>query len=598
MIVGYDPHRVGTLASMSREALWSLSTVTSSDPAAANAIGAVRRLHRTIEVGVLAAADDIIRSAPLSCSFGTRTAAVGIRRRHRGEPGPLGPAASRSTPPGTPGILLRDLILRHLSGKLATLTDDELLLRTRTELTAAADASRLIDLDDPVRLTLWAALGAELSRRAGRRADFAERLVEYSLDDPLLALVVAESNMPAEIKVAVFSATVTAGPDRPQDDHLRGRAVHVFLEEFLADPALALHAIGRPGLVAGILDWERRDSAWVALGIDDAVDLVDVAFSSASTYDLGSRDEPGNSEITARSLATLVDLMNSEHGDRGLPAELSAAYTAGLLPLLPGFVNAFDGDEVFRLRRDDMSPVDVELGTTGESMLDLFGGLARHSDSRSMLVGSVAALGPGIGTLYTAEQFAGFAAALGTSMHNEQLEEEIHARRQRDRWTTGLTLLEAGLEAGLEASGSIRPGADAAASIALDVAFDVARWSIDRLVTIGDLHLDDVPRAIEMLVVIALSARIASDLRTGDDHDDPIEAQLDRIDERLTSSDVEAGDLAGEVDLLRDLVDRAIGSNDLDATTRRRVERRWNALDLDAFGEPPFRSEPRVDAEP
>lgn len=593
MIVGYDPERVEALASMSREALWSLSTLTSTDPAAVPALQSVRRMHRTIETGVLAAADDIIRSDPLTGSFGGRAATAADTRRRRDTHGSPTPSTSFRD-------LVREFMLHRLVGGLTLLSDDELFLLTRSELTAAAEAGRLLDIDDPDRLMRSTALGIELSRRAAENPGFASRLVARSLDDPLLALVIAESDMSPEIKVAVFAATVSAEPGRPQADHVRGRAVQRFLDQILDDPALALVAIGRPDLIADILDWGALDSTWVDLGVDNAVDLVDVAFSAASTYDLGSRDEPGASEVTARSLATLVDLMNSAHGDRGLPAELSAAYTAGLLPLLPRFVNAFDGDEVFRLRRDDMSPVGVELGATSESMFDLLGGLARHRDSRAMLIGSVAALGPGIGTRYTAEQFAGFAAALGVSVANEQREEAIHAGRQQDRWVTGLTLLEAGIES----SGVIARGTGAPVSIG----FDIARWSVGHLVPTSDLDLDDAPRAIEMLLVVALTARIVSEIggdsggnddgdQIDDEHVGRVEAQLARIDELLASPGVDAADIAGEIDLLRDLVDLAIESADLDATTRRRVAQVWSALDDDAFSAPPFRSETDPDLE-
>lgn len=605
MIVGYDPERVEALATMSRQALWSLSTLTSTDPAAEPALQAVRRLHRTIETGVLAAADDIIGSDPLTCSIrGRETTGIDTRRRRDTHGSPTPTTSFRD--------LVREFMLRRLIGGLTLLSDDELLLLTRSELTTAAEAGRLLDIDDPDRLMRSTALGVVLSRRAAENPGFASRLVARSLDDPLLALVIAESDMSPEIKVAVFAATVSAEPERPQADHVRGRAVQRFLDQILDDPALALVAIGRSNLIADILSWGERDSTWVDLGVDDAVDLVDVAFSAASTYDLGSRGEPGASEVTARSLATLVDLMNSAHGDRGLPAELSAAYTAGILPLLPRFVHAFDGDEVFRLRRDDMSPVDVELGATSESMFDLLGGLARHRDSRAMLTGSVAALGPGIGTRYTAEQFAGFAAALGASIANEQHEETIHAGRQEDRWITGLTLLEAGIES----SGVVARGTGAP----VNIGFDIARWSVGHLVPTSDLDLDDAPRAIEMLLVVALTARIMRDIADdggsdnrgngrsnsrdngGDDHVDVdhvgrVEAQLARIDERLSSPGVDATDIAGEIDLLRDLVDQVIESADLDAATRRRVAQVWSALDDDAFSAPPFRSETEPDLE-
>lgn len=616
MIVGYDPRRVDMLAQLSRQALWSLSAITSTDPEAASTIHAVRRLHRTIETGVLAAADDVLRSAPLSRSFGAHGAtAADVQRRHRStttmarssmEGGSMEGVSADGAP--TEGARFRELVLelirRLAMTQLALLSDDELLLHTRAELTAAADETRLVDIDSAHHAVLSTALGDELQRRAEASAAFAARLVEYSQGDPLLALAVARSDMRIEIKAAVFAATVTAGPGRPSLDHVRGEAVRLFLADAGDDAAFALEAIGQDGLIEGILDWEGISNTWVELGVDEAVDLVDAAFSSPTTYDLGTRDDPGSSESTARSLAALIDLMNSAHGDRGLPPELSAAYTAGLIPLLPRFVNGFDGDEVFRLRRDDRSPVPVVLGATSESMTDLFGGLARHDVSHSMLVGSVAALGRGIGTHYTAEQLAGYAAILGTSMANEQREEELHSQRQAARWSMGLTLLETALDS----TGAIGQGAGAPTGLG----FDLARWSVGHLVDRDELGLDDTPRVIEMLLVVALAGHLTTAIRPhhennpnnepdhhagDDDAFGLVRAQLTRIEKRLAMPDADDADISGDVDLLRDLVDLAIDDGDLDAAAQRRAEQVWGVLDHDVFTEPPFRSETVTDVD-
>ncbi|MFK8025887.1 MAG: hypothetical protein AB8G26_18170 [Ilumatobacter sp.] len=583
MILEYDPARVARLVDRCREVLGALSALRSTDPAAADAHAAIRRLMRTIESGIFTVADDLRRDDPLSQA----SPGLPLPMRFPGF-GEVGSSVTASPTSTGAADLFNALAMERVLAELIPLSDDELFAALDDEWATMSSGAGTFDGLDPTLSLRLLAFAAEIDRRITEDDSLTQRLTVWATNNPLAAVAVSHVHLAAEATLDVAAALVGDVVSGRTRLGLRSDALERLLSRIGEDPPTALDAIGRPGFVESLVLWDRIASPSFTIGAPHGAALVDAAFSTPQTYEFGTRSDPQETgEATAQAIAALVALTNSELGERGLPGTLSSAYAAGLVPLLPQLVHAFDGDEVFRLRRRDGSPIGVELGATTDSMNDLLGSLSRDADARSALVGSVAVLGGGIGTSYTADQLAGFAVTLGLALQNEEREEELDAGLRRDRIHTALTLLESGLDAS-------RAGG-ASASVATHAVLGLAGWFVDEVIDQHDIGLGFDPARIEAMLVVGVATRVVADHRRGDGTDETFEEigrQLDRLDHLDGSTGPDSSlDVDGEVDLLRDLLRRAVTSPALDRDVRDDVARQVAALDHPGLDAPPFRSQ-------
>jgi hypothetical protein len=340
--VGYDPDRIRALTRHTRDAIAGTVELRSSDPAAADALRAVRLLRQNLEDHWMPALLDIERSEAM-LSWTRARALVDADA-----PSGSDPSADCSWTP--------------LSG----LSDDELVGQVRWW-----DRQRPTGFDaPPVRFEeRLDTLARELALRVARDERFADRLVELAGTHPLVASLTGRAHFPVGFTSRVVTAMVHPGPVATADFDHDAKALSVALTALVSDPAACLDLLLDPVVLYGIAGSRRLDPEavheFVLSGLHTAV-LADPA-RLADGY---------------RVLANLTSITNGPLDDG-----IHEGMALGVAGSMVGYVETLAP----AIRQEGAYPVlvtgdgfEIELGTY-DAVVDLFGAILRDPEAQAAL---------------------------------------------------------------------------------------------------------------------------------------------------------------------------------------------------------------------
>lgn len=431
MTVGYDPDRISVLTERTRQSIDALTGLRSDDPAAADALRAVRLLRRTLEDHWMPALDEIRRSEAMvswtrhgpSVPWWLRTG--WSSRRWIGDR----PAGDATVP----------AFLRRTATAWANLGDDEIV-----DLLIRADRLLLTDLAEPT-----AGLGTfadEIARRAAADRGFAERIVRLSVRLPLVGLLTARARFPTGVVAGMVRSMMWPhGPAATVDLDLHAEALSTAIASLVGDAAACLDLLLDPIVLHGIASWERLDAD------------VTTAFVTAGLHTAVTED-PGRLADGYAVLATLTALVNGplDHGIQPGVALGVAASMAGYIETLAPAIRQEGSYPVVAIGPD----LEAELGTY-DDVVDLVGVLLREPSAQAALgtvVGAyttsvVADLGAEIGVRPGLEYVTRFTDVIADASRTEQAELVMQAAAEAARRRALGNAIGFGTNAVLTASG-------------------------------------------------------------------------------------------------------------------------------------------------
>ena len=241
MIAGYDPHRIPALRWHTMSALGGLDALSSSDPAAVDAISAVRNLHRALDSDLLPAVHAIEIADPLTRAplwHAPRVAAPASR-----------PRVDRHTQwfEGTPSST-------QFSDRLL----GDLFVLARIEMTRLLDEHGGPAFDDPFWAEDFPDLVAEFERRVANDPEIAAALVAEAAFNPMVGLIIGAGNFDAHTVVAVTNATLRIELTGTRNDLFVNEAVSTLLSNLVDDPAAALALLTQPDTIDVLFGWNLR----------------------------------------------------------------------------------------------------------------------------------------------------------------------------------------------------------------------------------------------------------------------------------------------------------------------------------------------------
>lgn len=330
MEIGYDLDRVRRLARATSDAVEHLRSIACDDPAARDALDAVRLARRNLEDQWIPLLEQIIASRALlawSAAGPGSAARTGPRRSGR---------ANSERRAGDRRLL-------------------DSLLHTLYDLGSHDPADRPTDAE-------LAQLARDLARRAHRGGLVADRLLELAGLTPGPALLTSLADFPHDITVAALAGALTAAePNGAMGTRHHLEAVAAAMTALLDDPGAALDVLLVPGTLAALGSWERLDE-----------DLVH-EFVVTALHDAAA-DDPRRLRDGYRVLTELTRLTGEEF-DGGMQAGLAR----GVATSMVGYVDTLgpairrEGDREVVVMLDDET---VTLGTYDE-VADLFGAMLR-----------------------------------------------------------------------------------------------------------------------------------------------------------------------------------------------------------------------------
>jgi hypothetical protein len=394
--------------------------VRSSDPAAAEALRAVRLLRQNLEDHWMPALLDIERSEAM----------VSWNR--------VRPLVDSGAPPG------REPTAECGWTPLSGLSDDELVGQMRWW-----DRQRPTGFDSPPtrfeeRLDT---LARELALRVARDPHFADRLVGLAGTHPLIGSLTGRARFPIGFTSRVVTAMVRPGPVATADFDHYARALSVALAALVSDPAACLDLLLDPVVLHGIAGSSRLDP-------DSVYEFV---LSGLHTSVLA---DPGRLSDGYRVLAHLTSIANGPLDD-GIHPGLALGVAGSMV----GYVDTLAP----AIRQEGAYPVlvtgdgfEIELGTY-DDVVDLFGVVLRNAEAQAtlgiVLTGYVTAVvtragsdivdGPG---LQYVSRFTDLIADATLTEQAELLMEAAaeEARRRQVGGTIGFGLTMASALAGVE----------------------------------------------------------------------------------------------------------------------------------------------------
>jgi hypothetical protein len=332
--VGYDPDRIRALSQRTRDAIDASLDVRSSDPAAAEAMRAVRLLRRNLEDHWMPALLDIERSEVMVSWSRAR--------------------------------LLRDADGECRWTPLSGLSDDVLVGHLRWW-----DRQRPAEFDArPTRFEeRLDTLARELAIRVADDSNFADRLVGLAATHPLLGSLTGRARFPVGFTSRVVTAMVWPGPVATAEFDHYAEALSTALAALVNDPAACLDLLLDPVVLRGIAASSRLDP-----------DVVhEFVLSGLHTAVSADPDRLGDGY---RVLAQLTSLTNGPLDDGihpGVALGIAGSMVGYIDPLAPA------------IRQEGAYPVlvlgdgvEVELGTYDE-VVDLFGAVLRDPHAQAAL---------------------------------------------------------------------------------------------------------------------------------------------------------------------------------------------------------------------
>ena len=528
MQFGYEPSRITNLTKQSHRAIGALDEIHSTDPAAVDAMSAVARLKSVIAHGILPATTTVERMDPL-----------------RG--------ASRVVGITTTGWEHEDWLDRAFpsqSTRFADWSDDE-LLETMTE---QLDWFTVLDIGEQPDHFFWhddlPQLATEFRRRSAVDPAFAQRLITVAAENPMIGLIVAQGGFSDDVLAGVTIATATGGVTAFDSGGVRSLVLDALLVEVEGRTDVAIVVLADPDAFEQLFTWNEHDHTTRPIDVTllEAIltDVLDTPFENSSTLD-----------DVHLVIANVVDLADHKFFDTGFPPRLARTIAEGIIPYLPYIIGSLNEEEGIRIRDFDGDRA-VIIGTDAE-VADLLGNLLRDPTTREYLIETVVALTIAAdpdSDLYRLEDVQKYVEILLDATQIEQIEEEIQAATERDRWNLTIDIVFGLVDKGLEAGGKKFE----AARIQMTWFKEGSRWLVDQIHA-DEIGLDDVPRAIRIMFAIGLAAAFLASFtpRNEDEEDDVDEAEqtVAEINElfaaaRADGTPVDLSTLSG---LVRDLED-------------------------------------------
>jgi hypothetical protein len=472
---GYEPVRVRHLARRTVEAIDELTRITSTDPAAAEAIRTARLTRRNLEDQWMPALREIERSDAM-------------RHWNRSRLGGL--LGHRSL------VALGDSLPGHLrpgAQPASTTSADDLL----AELDWLERQATTEDDTAPTH----AAFAAFARRVAlGVRADdaFADRLVELSVSNMTVARLFGSASFPSAFAAAVVRRmAVPNGPDTGVDPDRYAASLSTAVAGLSADPAACLDLLLDEPTAFALASWRALDTASLA-------DLV-----VSGLYDAVAADP----ERLDDGYAVLQFLTRAANGP--LDGGMSAGMALGVATSLAGYIDTLAP----ALRQEGSTPVTVRAGGPPielgdyDDVVDLFGSVLRVPEAQAALGTVLAGY-----TFETFERVSGFAVErpevtyvaqfadlVGDATRTEQAELVMAAAAQEARRRQLGGLIGFGVNAGLLASG--------VGSVARSIAGQAVRMATNWTAPVDTDRLPDsrIPAHTYDLITVAAVAVLASD---------------------------------------------------------------------------------------
>jgi hypothetical protein len=403
MDAGYVPSRVHQLSRRTLEAIDALGAMTSSDPAAADALRTVRLTRRNLEDHWMPALRDIERSDTMVRWRASRLSTFGLRPLSAfadSLPDHLRPRSTLAVPISAKR---RDQLLRRLD-----VLERKMLIGESEGRAGIDPAGTPTDdtLDDFARqLAFWV-----------RRDDqFANELVELSVSNLLVGRLLGEARFPVSFAADVARRMAAPnGPDNGVDHDRYALSLSTVLASMTDDPAACLDLLLDLPTAHALASWKPLDAAmladFVVCGLHVAVDA--------------------DHDRLADGYEVLAFLTRAANGP--LDGGMSAGMATGIAASLAGYIDtlapaiAQEGATPVVIRA--VSPP-IELGTY-DDLVDLFGAVVRQPEAQSALGTTIAAY-----TFDTFERVGGdatrrpdlthladFADLIGDSSRTEQAE--------------------------------------------------------------------------------------------------------------------------------------------------------------------------------
>jgi hypothetical protein len=474
---GYDPARVHELVRRTLEAIEQLDRTRSTDPAAADANRTVRLTRSNLEDHWMPALRDIERSDAMVRWRSNRFRTAGLRSltgRVTSHPDHLESATPAVGAMSTQhhGALLGELDLmerRMLSVDGRTPTGDE-----------------------------FAALGRRLAAGVRRDDIFAERLVELSASNMLVARLLGEARFPSSFAAAVVRRMAAPnGPDTGVDRDRYAASLSIAVSSLADDPAACLDLLLDESTAYALASWTALDTAMLA-------DFVVSGLYGAVVAD------PERLDDGYRVLQFLTRAANGP-----LDGGMSAGMALGVSTSLAGYVETLAPG----VRQEGSTPVivravdpPIEVGTY-DDLVDLFGSLLRVPAAQAALGTVLAAY-----TFETFERIGGdavgrpdatyvaqFADLIGDASRTEQVELVMAAAAEEARRRRLGGLVGFGVNAALLVAG--------AGSVARSVAGQAVRSATSWAARVEPERMAEsqIPAHTHDLITVAAVAVVASD---------------------------------------------------------------------------------------
>ncbi len=454
MHTAYDPTRIRELSVRTVAAIDALSMISSSDPAAAEALRTVRLLRHNLEDLWMPLLRQIEASrAMISWTASAAGSVMEFAEERR--------------------RLLGDWIHAHddltYAEQLRSMSDPELLhhLGSFDTDSLPLDADYQLDLHDERWLATFPTVAAEMARRVRDDARFAARLVGAADRNPVIGLAVGHADFPIDFTYDVATVMLHG---RSWMDDLEARAgaaaTNAALAELASSPTHALALLGDPTSLEALAAWHLLDPVIVA-------DIVHCGLYEAVAAD------PSRLREGYGVLEGLTRLANGSLDDGFTPgvARGVANSMIGYVDTLGRGIGAEDGGDV-RVTTIDEHPFTIELGTY-EEVRELFGAMARDLEAQAALGVVLGAymntvterVGQEIGSRTGVEEVAQFADLIGDAVTAEQAEMVAVATAAATRWgilagaigfasSTAVSSLGAGPVVGLAVTRVIKMGTD------------------------------------------------------------------------------------------------------------------------------------------
>lgn len=360
MDTAYEPSRIHQLSRHTLDAIDTLDSLASTDPAAADALRTIRLTRSNLEDHWMPALRGIEGSDSMVRWRASHLGALGFRSlsaMRDSLPDHLRPGGVGAVPIPLPPQQREELL-----GRLAFLE--------RKALNADAEREAGEDPTGAPTTTELRTLGRDLALWVERDDRFADEVIELAGSNMLVGHVLGEARFSSSFASRVARRmAVPNGPAANVDHDRYAASLSATLMSLTADPAACLDLLlDRPTAFA-LASWSSLDttmlSDFVVSGLGTAIDA--------------------NPNRLADGYDVLAFLTSAANGP--LDQGFNAGMALGVVTALPAYLDTLSpavsqrgpGDGV--VVNDDTHAISVDLGTY-DDLLGLFGAILRHRDAR------------------------------------------------------------------------------------------------------------------------------------------------------------------------------------------------------------------------